>query len=71
MLGSLSSALLLFGISYLYGLTGTTNFSNFSLLFSGDLDEIDCLLSIKHALMLIVVAFFFKKFCCALSHVVT
>jgi len=57
-LGSLSSALLLFGISMLYGLTGTTNFSNFSLLFSGDLEEIDCLLSIKHSLMLIVVAFF-------------
>jgi NADH-quinone oxidoreductase subunit N len=59
-LGSLSSALLLFGISMLYGLTGTTNFSNFSLLFSGDLDEISCLLSIKHALMMIIVAFFFK-----------
>lgn len=59
-LGSLSSALLLFGISMLYGLTGTTNFSNFSLLFSGDLKEIECILSIKHALMLILVAFLFK-----------
>lgn len=59
-LGSLSSALLLFGISMLYGLTGTTNFTNFALLFSEDLVEIECILSIKHALVMILVAFFFK-----------
>lgn len=59
-LGSLSSAILLFGISMLYGLTGTTNFSHLSLLFSGDLLDIECVLSIKHALVMILVAFFFK-----------
>ena len=46
-LGSLSSAILLFGISMLYGLTGTTNFSHLSLLFSGDLLDIECVLSIN------------------------
>lgn len=35
-LGSFSSILLLFGISYFYGFTGTTNFSNLTLLFSGE-----------------------------------
>jgi NADH-quinone oxidoreductase subunit N len=60
-LGSFSSALLLFGISLLYGCTGTTNFDNFYLLFSEIGYENTLLISlIKKALMCIAAAFFFK-----------
>jgi NADH-quinone oxidoreductase subunit N len=60
-LGSFSSALLLFGISVLYGCTGTTNFDNFYLLFSG-IDRETFLLTapVEKALIFIAAAFFFK-----------
>jgi NADH-quinone oxidoreductase subunit N len=60
-LGSFSSALLLFGISVLYGCTGTTNFDNFYLLFLG-IDRETFLLTapVEKALIFIAAAFFFK-----------
>ena len=60
-LGSFSSALLLFGISVLYGCTGTTNFDNFYLLFSA-IDRETFLLTapVEKALIFIAAAFFFK-----------
>merc|ERR1711988_787735 len=60
-LGSFSSALLLFGISILYGCTGTTNFHDLSLLFSADFGN-DPLLSsaIEKAILFIAAAFLFK-----------
>ena len=60
-LGSFSSALLLFGISFLYGFTGTTNFDNFYLLFA-EIDSDAPLLtqSVEKALIFIMAAFFFK-----------
>jgi NADH-quinone oxidoreductase subunit N len=60
-LGSFSSALLLFGISILYGCVGTTNFDSFYLFFSG-LDSKTFLLSslVEKALFCISAAFFFK-----------
>jgi NADH-quinone oxidoreductase subunit N len=61
LLGSFSSALLLFGMSILYGCTGTTNFENYTLLFSGiDLDNLSTASSISTALIFIGAAFFFK-----------
>jgi len=60
-LGSFSSAILLFGISILYGCTGTTNFDNFSLLFSSLEGQDFLLLSlIEKSLLCIAIAFFFK-----------
>ena len=59
-LGSFSSALLLFGISFLYGCTGTTNFDNFHLLFAGIDSETPLLTaSVEKALIFIMAAFFF------------
>jgi NADH-quinone oxidoreductase subunit N len=61
LLGSFSSALLLFGMSILYGCTGTTNFENFTLLLSGvDLDNFSTTSSISNALLFVGAAFFFK-----------
>lgn len=60
-LGSFSSALLLFGISFLYGCTGTTNFDNFHLLFAGvDSETFLLTTSVQTALIFIIAAFFFK-----------
>jgi NADH-quinone oxidoreductase subunit N len=60
-LGSFSSALLLFGISFLYGCTGTTNFDNFHLLFAGiDAETFLLTASVEKALICIMAAFFFK-----------
>jgi NADH-quinone oxidoreductase subunit N len=60
-LGSFSSALLLFGISVLYGAAGTTNFDNFYLLLSGiELNEFLLTPSIEKGLLAISAAFFFK-----------
>jgi len=60
-LGSFSSALLLFGISVLYGATGTTNFDNFYLLLSGiKLNDFLLTPSIEKGLLVIFAAFFFK-----------
>jgi NADH-quinone oxidoreductase subunit N len=60
-LGSFSSALLLLGISFLYGCSGTTNFDCFYLLFSGINPENFLLTaSIEKALLCIGAAFFFK-----------
>jgi NADH:ubiquinone oxidoreductase subunit 2 (subunit N) len=71
-IGSFSSGLLLLGISFLYGCTGTTHFDNFSLLFS----EINSSYSfstslIEKALLCIIIAFFFQDSCCTFPHVVT
>ena len=60
-IGSFSSGLLLLGISFLYGCTGTTHFDNFSLLFSET--NTSYLVStslIEKALLCIIIAFFFK-----------
>jgi len=59
-LGSFSSALFLFGVSLLYGCTGTTNFENFSLLFATANHDFLMLNSlIEKSLICIAVAFFF------------
>jgi NADH-quinone oxidoreductase subunit N len=60
-LGSFSSALLLFGISILYGCTGTTNFDSFYLFFSElDLTTFTLTGIVEKALFFISAAFFFK-----------
>lgn len=60
-LGSFSSALLLFGISILYGCVGTTNFDSFYLFFSGiSFEGFTLTPSIEKALLCISAAFFFK-----------
>lgn len=61
-LGSFSSALLLFGISLIYGCTGTTNFENLSLLFAGTnlKESVSVVDSIEIGLIFIAAAFFFK-----------
>jgi len=60
-LGSFSSALLLFGMSILYGVTGTTNFDNFLMLFSSlDGQEFTLISLIEKSLIFIAIAFFFK-----------
>jgi len=56
-IGSFSSGLLLLGISFLYGYTGTTHFENFSLLFSETNSPLPL---IEKALLCIIIAFFFK-----------
>jgi len=58
-LGSFSSALFLFGASLLYGSTGTTNFMNFFHFFS-KLENFPLIVSVEHAWMCILIAFFFK-----------
>jgi NADH-quinone oxidoreductase subunit N len=61
LLGSFSSALLLFGMSILYGCTGTTNFENYTILFSGvDVSIFSTSESISIALLFVGAAFFFK-----------
>jgi NADH-quinone oxidoreductase subunit N len=60
-LGSFSSALLLFGISILYGCTGTTNFHDLSLLFSADFGSDPLMASaIEKGILFIAAAFLFK-----------
>lgn len=60
-LGSFSSGLFLFGASLIYGATGTTNFFNFSLLFSGlSQGEFPLGSTMEHAWVLISIAFLFK-----------
>lgn len=60
-LGSFSSALLLFGISVLYGATGTTNFDNFYLLLSGiELNDFLLTSFVEKGLLAISAAFLFK-----------
>jgi len=60
-LGSFSSALLLFGISILYGCTGTTNFDNFYLFFSElELETFALTKVTEKALFCVSAAFFFK-----------
>jgi NADH-quinone oxidoreductase subunit N len=60
-LGSFSSALLLFGISILYGCVGTTNFDNFYLFFSElDLETFILGSIVEKALLCVAAAFFFK-----------
>jgi NADH-quinone oxidoreductase subunit N len=59
-LGSFSSALLLFGISLIYGCTGTTNFEDLSLLFACTSNDISIIRSVDIGLIFIAAAFFFK-----------
>ena len=60
-LGAFSSAFLLFGVSLIYGITGLTNFLDFSILFSGFLIENSLFLfSTFSGLILIISALFFK-----------
>jgi NADH:ubiquinone oxidoreductase subunit 2 (subunit N) len=60
-LGAFSSALLLFGSSILYGLTGLTNFSDYTKLFAGLLinDQLFTL-GVTLSLILINVSLLFK-----------
>jgi NADH-quinone oxidoreductase subunit N len=62
-LGSFSSALLLFGISFIYGCAGTTNFDNLSILLAQP-DSTNTIFSlnslIEKALLCIAAAFLFK-----------
>jgi NADH-quinone oxidoreductase subunit N len=59
-LGSFSSALLLFGISLIYGCTGTTNFEDLSILFACTSNDISIIRSVDIGLIFIAAAFFFK-----------
>lgn len=60
-LGAFSSAFLLLGSSLIYGITGTTNFSDFNVLFSGFLIENSFVLfGIFLGLILLISALFFK-----------
>jgi NADH-quinone oxidoreductase subunit N len=59
-LGSFSSALLLFGISLIYGCTGTTNLENLSLLFAEKNNYTSISNCINIGLIFIAAAFFFK-----------
>ena len=60
-LGAFSSALLLFGSSILYSLTGLTNFSDFNIFFTGFLIQDSILyLSITLSISFIVIALLFK-----------
>lgn len=60
-LGAFSSALLLFGSSLIYGLTGLTNFSDFNILFSGFMLENSFLFSgVFTGLIFLTSALFFK-----------
>lgn len=59
-LGALSSGLLLFGISLIYGLTGTVNFFSLSLLFLNFNDFIFFSYPLVFGLILILSSFFFK-----------
>lgn len=60
-LGALASGFLLFGVSIIYGLTGTINFFNISLLLTG-VDETSYFFSypLIFGIFLILVFFFFK-----------
>jgi proton-translocating NADH-quinone oxidoreductase chain N len=60
-LGSFSSALLLFGISLIYGCTGSLNFDNYLLLFAEmDIKSFELSGLIEKGLLCISAAFFFK-----------
>nr|UVF63025.1 NADH dehydrogenase subunit 2 [Synarthrophyton patena] len=60
-LGAFSSGFLLFGSSFLYGLTGLTNFLDFNTFFTGFLQEDKFLLiGVFVSLMFIATALFFK-----------
>nr|YP_009114098.1 NADH dehydrogenase subunit 2 [Palmaria palmata]AHB62161.1 NADH dehydrogenase subunit 2 [Palmaria palmata] len=60
-LGAFSSALLLFGSSILYSLTGLTNFYDFSLFFTGSLlDKPDAEFGINIGILFVSIAFLFK-----------
>ena len=60
-LGAFSSAFLLFGSSLLYGLTGLTNFYDFTILFSGFLLEKSLFIfGVFIGLMFLLTALFFK-----------
>jgi NADH:ubiquinone oxidoreductase subunit 2 (subunit N) len=60
-LGAFSSALLLFGCSLIYGLTGITNLSDLNLFFSGFvIEEIIISQGLCLGLLLVVSALFFK-----------
>lgn len=60
-LGAFSSALLLFGSSIIYGLTGLTNFGDLSIFFSGILlDDLSIITGVTVGLVFIIVALLFK-----------
>nr|YP_009988351.1 NADH dehydrogenase subunit 2 [Gelidiella flabella]QNM39627.1 NADH dehydrogenase subunit 2 [Gelidiella flabella] len=60
-LGAFSSALLLFGFSFLYGLTGLTNLNDFSNLFIGFVTTTENFpIEIVLCLLIILTALFFK-----------
>lgn len=60
-LGAFSSALLLFGSSLIYGLTGLTNLSDLSKFFTGILlNEVSIFLGVLTGLILITIALLFK-----------
>nr|YP_008963784.1 NADH dehydrogenase subunit 2 [Grateloupia angusta]AGO19297.1 NADH dehydrogenase subunit 2 [Grateloupia angusta] len=60
-LGAFSSALLLFGLSIIYGLTGLTNLGDFSNFFSGILlDNLSITIGVTVGLIFITVALLFK-----------
>lgn len=59
-LGAFSSALLLFGFSLLYGLTGLTNLNDFSNLFMGFATNNHFPIKIALCLLIILTALFFK-----------
>ena len=60
-LGAFSSALLLFGSSIIYGLTGLTNLSDISKFFTGILiTDISVFIGILTGLVLVIIALLFK-----------
>jgi len=62
LLGAFSSGVFLLGCSFLYGITGLTNFESYALFFAqqSTLDQPETWLFVQIACVLILVGFFFK-----------
>ena len=59
-LGALSSGIMLFGISLIYGFVGTVNFSIIAALFSGSGSEIEVLPAVQVGLVMVITGLLFK-----------
>ena len=57
-LGSVASGILLFGISLIYGFSGTTNFSTLASLYSGGQSNVP--MAVMFGFILVIIAMFFK-----------
>ncbi len=57
-LGSVASGILLFGISLIYGFSGTTNFNALSTLYAGSQSNVP--MAVMFGFILVIIAMFFK-----------